>query len=287
MFEDDEEITEEVTEQPKVEGEDETTPDEGENTQGEGTSNDDEGDEGTSNDDQPDEDSAFKDLSRTELEQELQEAKERITGFEEHSGKMADFMDQYPEFAEYMHDIQKGMSPAEAAHVNFGTGEAPPEGSEEKAKYDTRVKEREARIKEKNEQLATYAKYAEESENTIIEFTKDMNEKDALAFGDFVDKKSFTPVSTGNITKDFLRDQFYLMNREKDLAAAREEGIVKGKNEKHQVKKIERKKEMTNDGLPSISGGGSALEEKPKQERPWLHKILDESANRVSIFSRD
>jgi hypothetical protein len=136
--------------------------------------------------------------------------------------------------------------------------------------------ERLGKLKEIEDKEAAYATNVESSAQQIEEFlaSKDWDEakKD-----DFVNKMDvfFKSFSDGVLTVNELEQIAHMFYFDEAVSQAREEGVVVGRNEQIDDKRLKEKVAKGTDGLPALAGGGNAgqADEKPAAPNPFMDVI--------------
>jgi len=192
----------------------------------------------------------------------------KIKAADEENAKAMEALEKSPAAMKFLSAILGGSDEAEALqdlqdYFSFS--------DEEKAKHNENLKARRdaeeaaAELKKKyDENLAATAdalsKWAEENGLSIEE---------ACGMVDNFVNTFMKKFNEGTMDKSFFEQMFRLMNYDKDMAAAREAGRKEGVNEG--IKSKAEKK--TGDGLPKVSGGGSAPAEKVPEQNDLLSRL--------------
>lgn len=185
-----------------------------------------------------------------------------LNGFREREGKLTEMFDKDPRSAQFIADMARGENPIIAFIKRVGTDGIisvinDPEMEEAVREADKEYVERVALEKELEKE---YNKNLEESK--IIR-----NELDAQYGKEAVDKaiavlnQMKNDTLLGKITRESVELALQLVNRDADIANARSEGEVAGRNAKieEQVRKPQ-----AGDGMPQI-GGANAPAPAPKK----------------------
>lgn len=179
--------------------------------------------------------------------------------------KLSDLAFDEPEFAAALRDALKGSNMRTALLRYYGP-EAfaePVEGDPDYEEYQKYGSERSEKRKKFEERQKMLKKNEEVSLNEIKAFLEDRGWDDDRA-NEFVEKadKFFADVFDGKIMKDHLEMLERAFGYEAAVEEARQEGEVKGRNEKIIEKKISKAK--MSDGLPETPSGGDVA---PKKKR--------------------
>lgn len=182
-----------------------------------------------------------------------------------------------PQEAEVMLDWLDGVDirTAITRHMGAEALATPEEGSEE---YESWSKAGEERRKELDDMKAKVDEYRTNAEasaadlESLAEENKWSPEEKAEVEG-FV-SELLEKVYSGRLDKDFYNLIQHGRNYDADIAGAREQGRVDGRNEKIEVEK----KHLAGSGLPNAKSGGNASEEvdaKPATNKTadWLDKM--------------
>jgi hypothetical protein len=132
------------------------------------------------------------------------------------------------------------------------------EGDEGWDEYVKAGEDRKAQHEESRKALDAFLANAKESDAVMSDFVSEhgMDEETAKTFTDMVLAVA-NDISAGRVTKDTLMMLKKARDYDSDIAAAREQGEVDGKNKKIEAEK----KRMQGSGLPDAAVGGSAAEE--------------------------
>jgi hypothetical protein len=193
---------------------------------------------------------------------------------------LIEIADTYPEFAMFLNDVLKGMSPEESAARNFEDMMSPPEGSPEWENINKGRSERMAMMGEKKskiEQLDKNKQVSIENATKFIEKTG-LNEEDAIKFLDWTDKLN-TDLLDGLIS-DVHFDALYkaytfddkIAEVQTQTADEIEAARTAGRNEQITQRKLNAE---TGDGIPKLtSGGKTALPKKPSFSSNYLKGVV-------------
>lgn len=195
--------------------------------------------------------------------------------YDELSNKLMTRFGQNPEEAEALLDYLDGASLPAAIRRRMGDEALTmKEGDEGWDDYVKAGEDRKRQFDENRAALDAFMANASESDAAFSDFVSElgMDEAAAEAFKDVVLSVA-NDMSAGRISKETLAMLKHAIDYDKDMASAREQGEIDGKNKKITAEK----KRMEGSGLPDASAGGSASEEvdtKPKSSTAdWLGGI--------------
>lgn len=120
--------------------------------------------------------------------------------------------------------------------------------------------ERLNRLKEIEDKEAGLSANVEASAKNIEAWLASKTDWDEAKKQDFMDKISviFDSLADGKLSADELEQFAHMIYFDDALSQAREEGIVAGRNEKIDDKRLKEKVAKGTDGLPALAGGGNA-----------------------------
>ena len=199
----------------------------------------------------------------------LDELEGKSGQYDQMTQKMSARFNKDPEEAEAFLAYMDGM-PLAAAIRRYKGDEAlsMKEGDEGWDEYQKAGKEREEQMASNRAALDQFMQNAKDSDVTMADFIKEaqLDEEGAQAFKDLVVSIA-NDMAAGKISKDTLVMFKRAMDYDKDIAGAKEQGQVEGRNQKIEVEK----KRMQGSGLPNTQAGGNAAEEiEHKESNPTV-----------------
>jgi hypothetical protein len=216
----------------------------------------------------PDDESFFKKAS-----EELDNLEAYRNNNMEANKALMGIFDAEPAIAEVLKDMVQGASFREALARHFSPDElTPQEGDPDREGWARNAEAREKKLAANELTAKQMVENNEFSTKSIQEFAKETNlsEEKATEFLNQVGE-ALDEVYSGKISKSFLMSMYKALNHENDVKVAESNGIIKGKNEKIDVKK---ESKPAGDGLPNISGG-----EKPptveSKNKSWIDNLAD------------
>ena len=186
-----------------------------------------------------------------------------LNGYREREGKLTEMFDKDPRSAQFIADMARGEDPWIAVIKRIGSDGIIEliNDPEKQAAYEEANKEYAERVLKEKELEAEYNKNMAESQ-------KVREELDAIHGAEAVDAalavidQMTKDAIMGKVTKDAIEMAMKIVNRDADLANARSEGEVAGRNAKIEEKM--RRKEG-GDGMPQL-GGANATVSQPKKK---------------------
>lgn len=192
----------------------------------------------------------------------LREAEERNTKYDEANAALAEVMEDYPEFAEIISDLQNGVELRVALARQFDPEDLVVEpGEYVETDWNKAKEERAQRRKEAKERSAAIDANWKESLATL-DSMKEWDEEKEDEFGQWLGS-SLTDIAQGKITPELLKKLRHGFIFEEAVDEARKEGEIDGRNAEIEAKRI--KKAEGGDGMPSTGAAGSR---KPQEEIP-------------------
>lgn len=179
-----------------------------------------------------------------------------------------------PMIADILIDLRDGV-PADVAlrkHVDL-EAENPVDGEEPNPAYAEAKKTRMSRLEEKEKRKKMYADNEAKSIEALRQFKEDkkMTDEDYQTFFDSV-LKILSAAFDGELSQQLLESIYYALNKDADLDASKQMGIVEGRNEKI-LNKIQKEDDQVGDGLPALNGGNKPRETETRSEDPFLADI--------------
>jgi hypothetical protein len=140
------------------------------------------------------------------------------------------------------------------------------EGGDVVKKRDERLK----KLKELEDKDAALTSNMEASAGNIEAWLASKTDWDDAKKEDFMNKVGgiFEILADGKITDAELEQFAHMIYFDDAVTQAREEGVVVGRNEQIDAKRLKEKVAKGTDGLPALSGGGNAGIEKEKPAEP-------------------
>ena len=183
-----------------------------------------------------------------------------------------------PQEAEVMLDWLDGVDirTAIARHMGAEALTAPEEGSEEYENWKKAGDERRKELDDMKAKVDEYRASAEQSAADLKAFAEEtgLDEEQTAELEKYLAEDFLPKIYSGKLDKDFYKFVQNARNYDNDIAGAREQGRVDGRNEKIEVEK----KHLAGSGLPNGGAGGNASEEvdAPKTTNKtvdWLDKM--------------
>ncbi|HHU35570.1 MAG TPA: hypothetical protein GXZ49_10190 [Bacteroidetes bacterium] len=192
---------------------------------------------------------------------------------------LSEIFDANPELGLVVKDMRDGATFREAMARHIDPSELTPiEGDPDYEGWSKNKSERIAALEERKKREDDFNANLELSAAAIKEFAAENNMTDEQAstflapFDDML-----AEINSGKITKETLIKFKRIMDYEKDVEAARKEGLMAGRNENITAK---REKAPKGDGLPHLTGGA---EVRQGGNRHFIDDIVD-NANRNKIL---
>jgi len=190
-----------------------------------------------------------------------------------------------PRVADIVRQMVNGetFNAALARHVSPEDLKAKP-GDPDYEAWEKNSKERMAKLQQAEAKRAEMDANMELTAKAIKEFADEnkMTEEDSEKFLGQVDEM-LQPIYQGKITKETLVKIKRALEYDTAVQAAKEEGEVKGKNEKITAEK-EKQEKKSDDGLPHIKKGGGDQEETPIPEGAEIISRIVEGAKKRQVF---
>lgn len=179
-----------------------------------------------------------------------------VGGYEASDAKIQEVLSDYPELLSLVEDLGNGVPFRQALAANIDIDDLrAEEGDDDYAEVEQAAQKRRERAKRAKDYEARVNANMEKSAEVLQQFFADegMSDEQAQNFADAIDNM-INGYIDGNITPDFLRFFQHALNYDADIASAREEGAIKGKNARIDAERERRATET--DGMPQ---GGSAM----------------------------
>lgn len=198
----------------------------------------------------------------------LRDAEERNAKYDEANAALAEVMEDYPEFAEIISDLQNGVELRVALARQFDPEDLVVEpGEYAETDWNKAKEERAQRRKEAQERMERYNSNMTETVsliNSMKEWDDDKEEEFAQWLG-----SSFTDIAQGKITPELLKKLRHGFIFEEAVDEARKEGEIEARNSEIEAKRI--KKATAGDGMPQpgASSGPRVEEEAPEEYDPF------------------
>ena len=177
-----------------------------------------------------------------------------------------------PQEAEVMLDWLDGVDirTAITRHMGAEALAAPEEGSEEYENWKKAGEERQKSLADTQAQVEAYRANAEASAADLKAFAEEngLDEAQTAELEKYLAEDLLPAIYSGRLNKDFYTLIQHARNYDNDIAGAREQGRVDGRNEKIEVEK----KHLAGSGLPNGGAGGNASEE---VDAPANNKTVD------------
>ncbi len=223
------------------------------------------------------------------LTKHLSDTDARLSNYAQSDERIARIIDLNPEFAMVLDAMDKGMPFRVALRRYAGDilADEPQEGDEDFEAYRNAAEEYLAQKRKTDEEIAQRNNNLEQSDKVFIDFVKsqgwpDKKQDDYVRFiNDALNNLAMGVVSTEFLS--MMRDAF---THDEDVADAKAEGLIEGKNDKITARRI--KREEQNDGVPEGGGTGPRIEDKPKRRRPIdIGIALDMSDEDIDRMRKD
>ena len=176
------------------------------------------------------------------------------------SEKMSARLDKDPREAEVMLDWLDGVDfrTAIARHMGPEALTAPEEGSEEYENWNKAGEERRKELADMKAKVDEYRANADASAADLQSLAEEngWSDEERTEVENYI-TDVLNKVYSGRLDKDFYNNVLKARNYDNDIAGAREQGRVDGRNEKIEVEK----KHLAGSGLPNGKSGGNASEE--------------------------
>ena len=209
----------------------------------------------------PDQEYADDEALYGRIDDDYNDYENQLNGYREREGKLVGVLDTNPRAAQFLADIANGVDPfigyVKAVGVDALTEMMNGEKKEEVAQAHKEYLERVAKDKE-----------IKDSIKQNLPATVKMREEMDAKYGEEIVNKALDLISkicddnlVGIIAPETFEMAVNMVNRDADLANARSEGEIAGKNAKIEEKM---RKPKAGDGLP-VMGGATAPEPAPKK----------------------
>lgn len=215
-------------------------------------------------DENPEDDPGWENLHNRYMD----ETEAELSNYKGAEEKMSELCRVYPEFAELVYNMLENKLPLRAAVARVFSQEdlIPQEGDEDYEAYQKAYNERLEGNKKKDAQTKEIEANEAKSMEAIDAFCREKGlsdeQKDELIG---VINDHFTELLYKRISPEMLEGFLKQMSFDSAVADAEKVGVIKGRNENIEAKRVKEKKETVGDGLPGGSGGGSLkLDSKPK-----------------------
>lgn len=208
---------------------------------------------------------------------EVESLKEYKKRNEEANETLIEVFDQYPEIPAFIRDLDRGASLAEAFARNFDHDDLKSfEGEPDYEGWDKARKERMDKKKKSQEFAQTLDSNIDFSRSEMDAFRQEnkLSEQQAQSFVDGLNEL-LDSVYNGKVDRKFLGMILKAQNADREIADARKQGEIKGRNENIEAKRADKEKKV-GDGLPNLTGKGDAGEqsnEATTKKDPWSDAI--------------
>jgi hypothetical protein len=215
---------------------------------------------------------------------ELEDASTKLSEYEGNTAKMEKINAANRELmailsdnewvAEMLIDLKNGVPPDVALAKQVDLEAAKPiEGEAPNPAYEEAKKTRMSRMEEKDKRKQMYA----DNETKSIEALRKFKEEKQMPDEDFDNFfKALTQIISaafdGELSQNLLESIYYSLNRDADMEASKQIGVVEGRNEKI-LNKIQSEEEQAGDGLPNLNGTGKTKDPEKKSEDPFVSDL--------------
>ena len=179
---------------------------------------------------------------------------------------------QDPQEAEVMLDWLDGVDirTAITRHMGAEALSVPEEGSDEYENWKKAGEERQKQLADTKAQVDTYRANAEASAEDLKAFAAEngLTEEQAAELEKYLTEDLLPKIYSGKLDKDFYKLIQHARDYDNDIAGAREQGRVDGRNEKIEAEK----RHLAGSGLPNGGAGGNANAE---VDAPTNNKTVD------------
>lgn len=197
---------------------------------------------------------------------------------DEANRKLIEILESEPSVADFLADIIKGASLPQALARNFDMEDfTPQDGEPDYDAWDQARNERSAKLAERKKTDEELTANKVESSKAFDQFreSKGLSEEELDTFVDKID--SFLgDIYKGKVTGEFLEAIFKATAFDTEVEAARNAGLVEGKNMAIEPKKVQAPK---GDGLPRVTATGE-MPEKPVKEATIFDRVSEKNKQR-------
>jgi hypothetical protein len=185
-----------------------------------------------------------------------------LNGYREREGQMEELFARDPKNAQFLADMAAGKDPWIVVIERLGTDGITEllNDPEKKAAYEEANKRYAERLAKEKEIEAEYDRNMEESQRVREELDAIHGVEAVDAALGVIDQMTKDAIM-GKVTKEAVEMAMKIVNRDADLANARSEGEIAGRNAKIEERM---RRQQTGDGMPQI-GGASAPAPAPKK----------------------
>jgi len=189
------------------------------------------------------------------------------------------FVEDNPEFGEFLDKVKEGTSPELALLDIYGDEFlAAKDGSDERNAYIEAKNKRKADADEISKNLA-------ESREALPKILEELGfPADRISEFEEFENKMWEGMEKGKFGKDYYGAMISAMDHDKNVETAREQGKVEGRNEQIE----ERLEKEEGDGIPASEngGGGKAPESEKKEEDEMTRTFRGMVERKKSIFDK-
>ena len=185
-----------------------------------------------------------------------------LNGYREREGQMEELFARDPKNAQFLADMAAGKDPWIVVIERLGTDGITEllNDPEKKAAYEEANKRYAERLAKEKEIEAEYDRNMEESQRVREELDAIHGVEAVDAALGVIDQMTKDAIM-GKVTKEAVEMAMKIVNRDADLANARSEGEIAGRNAKIEERM---RRQQTGDGMPQI-GGATAPAPAPKK----------------------
>jgi hypothetical protein len=185
-----------------------------------------------------------------------------LSGYRERESKLEELFAKDPKNAQFLADMAAGKDPWIVVIERLGTDGITEllNDPEKKAAYEEANKRYAERLAKEKEIEAEYDRNMEESQRVREELDAIHGVEAVDAALGVIDQMTKDAIM-GKVTKEAVEMAMKIVNRDADLANARSEGEIAGRNAKIEERM---RRQQTGDGMPQI-GGASAPAPAPKK----------------------
>lgn len=208
----------------------------------------------------------------------LDEHLDRLEKYEERGKKvnaeLINIFETNPEIGAMLKDIKDGATVRQALARHFDPADlTPEEGDPDYEGWKKNKADREEKLTKRREFETQYANNLKAAEKELDDFMKE-NKLDDKTMEEFFDKTQaiLDDFHNGKITKSLLTTVKRGLSWEADIKAAREEGVIAGRNEKIVAERQKESKEV-GDGLPRVGQSSDNPDTSGQQEENYFAEL--------------
>lgn len=214
---------------------------------------------------------------RKRILEDFKKTKSDLAAMAEKNKALFAFVDENPEFGEFLDKVKEGVSPELALLDIYGEEFlSAKDGSEERNKYMEAKNKKKADADEISKNLS-------ESKEALPKILEELGfPTDRIAEFEEFENKMWESLGKGKFDKDYYGAMIKAMDYDKNVNTAREQGRVEGRNEQIE----EKLNKEGGDGIPTSEngGGGKSPQTQEKTEDEATKTFREMASRKKSVF---